>query len=319
MFSRKYSHSPPKKQRPRPSRAFPRTCLAFPGTCRASAGHLPGTFLLPSCYALPPKRPSVALFTEVRNAEPPLTCLPSPSRAHSFSRPATHFHPNGPLWHFSRKCVTPSLPGPASRAPPGHIPSPVLPRTSTQTALCGTFRGSAYRRAAPNLPPEPLQGTFRLCRCAHFHPPWPGHLQLHHLTLFGSSERTKTLQSVLSAALRGIWANKNAPKCTLGRPLGHLSEQKRSKVCSRLPFGASERTKTAQSVLSAALRGCIPALHARALPPSLAWPSTTPPSDILRGIWANKNAPKCTLGCPSGSSERTKTAQSVLSAALWGI
>ena len=118
------------------------TCAHEQNT-KQSPRPLRGTFLLPPFNALPPKRPYVAHFSEVRNVVLPRSAFPGPSVAHSFARPATHFHPNGLLWHISRKCVTPPVAEPPFQAPPGRIPSPALQRTSTQTAFCGTFRGSA--------------------------------------------------------------------------------------------------------------------------------------------------------------------------------
>ena len=128
----------------------PRAPLCDASCARArSSPRLPATHsrctprFSPPFNALPPGRPSVAQSAEVRNAVPPRSALPGLSVAHPSTRLLTHFHPNGLLWHFSRKCVTPCRPEPPFQAPPGRIPSPALQRTSTQTAFCGTFRGSA--------------------------------------------------------------------------------------------------------------------------------------------------------------------------------
>jgi len=68
---------------------------------------------------------------------------PGPYGALSSTRLLTQFPPDGLLWHIPRKCVTPPAAKPASQAPPGRISPPAFLRTSTQTALCGTFCGSA--------------------------------------------------------------------------------------------------------------------------------------------------------------------------------
>ena len=77
----------------------------------------------------------------------------------------THFRQNGLLWHFSLKCVKLSIHDPAFQAPPGHIPPSALPRTSAQTAFCGTFRGSAYHRVSIVLYHRAAQNLLSTLHC----------------------------------------------------------------------------------------------------------------------------------------------------------
>ena len=102
--------------------------------CAAAVGHLL------SNNALPSKRPSAALFAEVRNASRRRTCLPGPSRALSSFLLPTHFRPNGLLWHFLRKCVTPFRPEPASQALRGHLREQIRRKTYSRLPLGASER-----------------------------------------------------------------------------------------------------------------------------------------------------------------------------------
>ena len=193
----------------------PRAPLCDASCARArSSPRLPATHsrctprFSPPFNALPPGRPSVAQSAEVRNAVPPRSALPGLSVAHPSTRLLTHFHPNGLLWHISRKCVTPPAAKPASRA------------------LRGTFLLPSSNALPPKRP-----------SVAHF---------------------PEVRNAVPSRS--GIQV-----------PLGHLSEQKRSKTYSWLPLRAPGRTIMPKNVLLAALEGtcahfqrtCLPRISSR--------------------------------------------------------
>jgi len=186
VFSRKYNHSPPKKQRHRPSRAFPRTFTGFPAFPDLSAY----LFGLPGLFG---------------------------------PRPATHFHPNGPLWHFSWKCVTPSV------TPPVAAPAP----QSVSRPCCLAARPFFSMTGHPRRP--------ELCRS-------------------GPVGELKSPAKTEKAGIRS-WRV----------PHGLFS-----------PFYLRALLSNLEPA-SCGLRACIFAspVQVRALPPSLAWPSTTPPSDTL--------------------------------------
>ena len=139
LFRPEVPYRPPPGRIPR--HALQRTsirtafCGAFCGSAYSRSGpnlpsrSLQGTFLLPPFNALPPGRPSVAHFAEVRNAVPARICLPGPSGAHSSSRPSTHFHLDGLLWHISRKCVTQIRPEEAFQVSLGHLSEQKWPKS----------------------------------------------------------------------------------------------------------------------------------------------------------------------------------------------
>ncbi len=261
----------------------PRAPLCDASCARArSSPRLPATHsrctprFSPPFNALPPGRPSVAQSAEVRNAVPPRSALPGLSVAHPSTRLLTHFHPNGLLWHISRKCVTP----PAARFSP---PFNALPPGRPSVAHFPEVRSASPPRTCL---PGPLQGRIPPSHLlTHFH---PNGFLWHFLRKCVTPPAAKPA----SRALRGTFllpsSNALPPKrpsvahfpevrnavpsrSGIQVPLGHLSEQKRSKTYSWLPLRAPGRTIMPKNVLLAALEGtcahfqrtCLPRISSR--------------------------------------------------------